>query len=333
MQPSGGETGGSETRGEEKRLGRRSLLRRASAGGFSLAAIGALGGARGAPGADPLTVVHGSQFHGRFGPPDAPAISRYAAVVEQLRTDFPNSAFLGTGDDIAKAPLATPFRGKHIVDAMNYLDPFAAAIGNHEFDYSAYLFERRAQSSSFPWLSANLLAGKRRPLPGARRWVTGRVGDLEVGVFGLSVLDLAHYLYYPPRYRMRPAKRAARSAVRGLDRAGVDYVVGASHLPLRESKAVARTVDGIDLLVGDHAETVLDAPLEIEGTTIDSTGAGFDRVGRVTIDGDGLAEYGRVPVTPRVSPDPGMERIVGRWRRRYELDNPVGEDVTVPLPP
>ncbi|PSP73167.1 hypothetical protein BRC86_09835 [Halobacteriales archaeon QS_3_64_16] len=54
------------------------------------------------------------------------------------------------GDDIAKAPLATFFRSKHIVDAMNYLDPLAGAIGNHEFDYSPYVFRRRTESSSFP---------------------------------------------------------------------------------------------------------------------------------------------------------------------------------------
>jgi 2',3'-cyclic-nucleotide 2'-phosphodiesterase (5'-nucleotidase family) len=132
---------------------------------------------------------------------------------------------------------------------------------------------------------------------------------------------------------MRRATRAAKSAVEALDRAGVDYVVGASHLRLKGSKTVARNVEGIDLLVGDHAEHVLDAPIEIEGTTIDSTGAGFDRVGRVTVDGDGLTEYGRVPVTPRVDPDPGMKRIVKQWRRHYELENPIGEDVAVPLPP
>ena len=327
MQLSGSGTGGGE------RLSRRNLLRRASAGGLSLASIGALGSGRAAPGTDPLTIVHGSQFHGRFGPPNAPAISRYVAVIEQLRSDFSNSAFLATGDDIAKAPLATFFRGKHIVDAMNYIDPLAGAIGNHEFDYSPSVFRRRTESSSFPWLSANLLAGKNRPLPGARRWITGSVGDLTIGVFGLSVLDLTDYLYYPADYRMRRATRAAKSAVEALDRAGIDYVVGASHLRLKGSKTVARNVEGIDLLVGDHAEHVLDAPIEIEGTTIDSTGAGFDRVGRVTVDGDGLAEYGRVPVTPRVDPDPGMKRIVKQWRRRYELENPIDEDVAVPLPP
>ncbi|PSP73166.1 hypothetical protein BRC86_09830 [Halobacteriales archaeon QS_3_64_16] len=152
-------------------------------------------------------------------------------------------------------------------------------------------------------------------------------------MFGLSVLDLTDYLYYPADYRMRRATQAAKSAVEALDRAGVDYVVGASHLRLEGSKAIARNVDGIDLLVGDYAEHVLEGPLEIEGTTIDSVGAEFDRVGRVTVDGEGLAEYGRVPVTLRVNRDTGMGRIVARWRQRYQVGNPLGEDLTVPLPP
>jgi 2',3'-cyclic-nucleotide 2'-phosphodiesterase (5'-nucleotidase family) len=322
-----------EARRGEEHTTRRDVLRGLSAGGLSLAGVSALGSARAASGSDPLTVIHGSQFHGRFGRPKQPAIPRYAAVVEELREEYSNGAFLATGDDIAKAPLATFFRGKHVIDAMNYLDPLAGAIGNHEFDYSAFLLRRRMASSSFPWVSANLLAGRNRAIPEGRRWVTGSVGDLKVGVLGLSVLDLAHYLYYPQGYRIGKPTAAARTAVEGLDRAGVDYVVCASHLRLNDSKAVARAVDGIDLMVGDHAEHVLDAPLEIEGTVIDSVGAQFDRVGRVSVDGDGLADYGRIPVTPRIDPDPGMRRIVRRWRRRYEVENPLGEDVTVPLPP
>lgn len=327
------ESSSSEPHRREGRVTRRGVLQRLSGSGISVAGIGALGSARATPAAGSLTVVHGSQFHGRFGPPNAPALSRYAAVIEELRDEFPNSAFVATGDDIAKAPLATFFRGKHIVDAMNYLDPLADVIGNHEFDYSAFLFRQRMEDSSFPWVSANLLAGKHRAIPGARRWITETVGDLKVGVFGLSLLDLIHYLYYPQDYRMRRATRAARIAVEQLDRTGADYVVCASHLALAESKAVARSVAGIDLLVGDHAEHVLGAPLVIDGTVIDSVGAGFDRVGRVTVDGTGLADYGRVPVTSRIDRDSGMRRIVERWRRRYRLENSVGEDVTVPLPP
>ena len=322
----------SGSRPPRKRVSRRNVLKRVSAGGLSLAALGALPGARAASEGDSLTIVHGTQFHGRFGQPNAPDMSRYATVVDELRDEYTNSALIATGDDIAKAPLATVLLGKHIVDAMNYLDPLAGVIGNHEFDYGDVLLRRRMADSSFPWVSANLLAGRERALPKGSRWITRSVGDLTVGVFGLSLLDFSHYVYYPQGYRTVQIARAAQLAVDELNAAGADYVICASHLRLAGSKAVAGTVDGIDLMVGDHAEHVLDEPLEIDGTVINTVGAQFERIGRVTLDENGLDDAEVIEITPATDRDPGMKRIVRKWRRRYDIDNPVGEDVPLPFP-
>jgi 2',3'-cyclic-nucleotide 2'-phosphodiesterase (5'-nucleotidase family) len=310
-------------------------LKRVSAGGLSLAGIAALGSAQAASNADsdPLTIVHGTQFHGRFGSPKGPNVARYATVVDELREEFPNSALVATGDDVAKAPIATVLRGLHVVDAMNYLDPLAAVVGNHEFDYGDFILRRRMGASTFPWVSANLLAGPERAIPGARRGLIESVGDVTVGVFGLSLLEPAEYVYYPPGYRMVRATRTAKAAVARMERAGVDYVVCASHLRLEGSKEIARSVDGIDLMVGDHEEHVLSAPVEIGGTVVNSVGAEFGQVGRVTINGNGLRDSARVAVSPDVAPDPGMRRIVRKWRRRYGVQNPTDGDTIVSLAP
>ena len=47
---------------------------------------------------DPLTIVHGTQFHGRFGRGDEPNVSRYATTVNELREDHSNAVFVATGE-------------------------------------------------------------------------------------------------------------------------------------------------------------------------------------------------------------------------------------------
>jgi 5'-nucleotidase / UDP-sugar diphosphatase len=312
---------------------RRGLLRRASAGGLSLTAIGALPSVRGASGADdPLTVIHGTQFHGRFGRPAGPNMARYATVIDRLREEHSNSAVIATGDDIGKAPLAAALQGRHIVEAMNALDPLVNVIGNHEFDFGLEPLERRIDDSSFPWLSANLRTGSDETVPGSERWTVQSVGDLDVGVFGLTVRDRGVYKAYPEDYRIDPPVETARDATEALREEGVDYVVCASHLSLVGSKAVARSVEGIDLILGDHAEHVFDSPLEIDGTVVNTVGAQFGLVGRVTVT-DGLESAAYTQVTPATTPDSEMERIVAKWRRRFRVEDPETGEVIVRIPP
>ena len=182
---------------------------------------------------DPLTIVHGTQFHGRFGRGDEPNVSRYATTVNELREDHSNAVFVVTGDDIAKAPLATPLRGRHVIDALNYLDPAVAAIGNHEFDYGVSTLRERVDGSSFEWPSANLLDGGDGPVAGSERWTIESVGDVTVGFFGLTPRNTGELApRFPEEYGIRPNVLAAREAVAELHEADADRIVCASHLAL-----------------------------------------------------------------------------------------------------
>ncbi len=100
----------------------------AGAAGAGLA-TGVLESGRAAARTPPVTVIHGTQFHGRFGGRNQANVSRYATTLDRIRDRYPNTILLGTGDDLAKRPFATPFAGKHIVEALDQLQPTAATTG------------------------------------------------------------------------------------------------------------------------------------------------------------------------------------------------------------
>lgn len=308
--------GGDEGTTESRRTVLKTLGSTAGVGVLT----GVFGRAEAANGRSPLTIIHGTQFEGRFGKRNGPNISRYATAIRQLRRKYPNTVFLGTGDDLAKAPLATPFGGAHIVDALNYLGTTAATIGNHEFDYGRSILTKQISRSSFPWVSANLLTRNGAPLPGSKRWTTKSVNGTTVGIFGLAPQNIAELeRAFPETYRVVNNVPAARTAVANLEAAGAEYVICASHLALTGTETVAKRVDGIDAIVGDHIEHVFDKPRVVDGTVINSVGAGFHHLGAITLTERGLDGWEQIRITRDVEPDPGMESIVHKWRRSITI--------------
>ncbi|WP_435159136.1 bifunctional metallophosphatase/5'-nucleotidase [Haladaptatus sp. DFWS20] len=313
---------------EETIKSRRKVLKLAGSTAGAGVATGVFGHVRAAARTPPLTIIHGTQFEGRFGKRTGPNISRYTTAVNKFRQKYPNTVFIGTGDDLAKAPLATPFGGTHIVEALNHLQLTTATIGNHDFDYGPSVLTKQISRSSFPWLSTNLRTTNGNPIPGSKRWVTKSINGTRVGIFGLAPQNTAELEpTFPKNYRVINNVPAARTAVANLKAAGVDYIICGSHLALTGSKTVAKRVDGIDAIVGDHIEHVFDKPQVIDGTVINTVGAGFHHIGAITLTENGLDGWEQRRITRDVKPDPGMQSLTHKWRRTITLG---GTAVTLP---
>ncbi|HEU4698991.1 MAG TPA: 5'-nucleotidase C-terminal domain-containing protein [Gemmatimonadales bacterium] len=111
---------------------------------------------------------------------------------------------LDAGDQMQGTLISSTSRGRTTVAAFNALGLDAAALGNHDFDWSVDTLRARMREASYPWLGANVVdsATGRRPV-----WVTPwklvTVGGLKVALVG----------YVTPETN-RIVKRAALGAVR-----------------------------------------------------------------------------------------------------------------------
>ena len=92
---------------------------------------------------------------------------------------------LDAGDQMQGTFLSNVTAGRSMIEVLNHLDLTAAAIGNHEFDWSVDTLRRRMAESRYTWLAANVFdsASGRRP-----EWATPyrivQAGDLKVAVVG-----------------------------------------------------------------------------------------------------------------------------------------------------
>src|SRR6266567_4361724 len=66
------------------------------------------------------------------------------------------SVRLDAGDEMQGTALSNATYGRGTVDAMNRLGIDAAAIGNHEFDWSIDTLRARISEARYPFLSANI---------------------------------------------------------------------------------------------------------------------------------------------------------------------------------
>ncbi|MCC6780875.1 MAG: bifunctional UDP-sugar hydrolase/5'-nucleotidase [Hyphomicrobiales bacterium] len=253
----------------------------------TLAALLVLAGCSSLPGGGPqkdktyrLTVLHTNDHHGHFwknGDGEYGLAAR-KTLVDRIRGEVKaaggHTLLLDGGDVNTGVPesdlqdAAPDFKG------MDLLGYDAMAVGNHEFDKPLATLRAQRAMIRFPMLSANIYEN------GARMFAPYKVfdiGGLRVGVMGLTTEDTAK-MVSPENIKtvqFRNPIDEARKVVPEL-RAKADVVIAATHMGHYENGnhgtnapgdvTMARSVNGIDLVVGGHtqnpacmkAENVLD---------------------------------------------------------------------------
>jgi len=94
---------------------------------------------------------------------------------------------LDGGDEMQGTPISNLAFGRPAIAAMDRLGIDAAAIGNHEFDWSIDTLKARMAEATYPFLSANItLTGTGARPPWAEPWTVISRGGLKVVVLGLT---------------------------------------------------------------------------------------------------------------------------------------------------
>ncbi|HEV2671963.1 MAG TPA: 5'-nucleotidase C-terminal domain-containing protein, partial [Gemmatimonadales bacterium] len=178
---------------------------------------------------------------------------------------------LDAGDEMQGTALSNATYGRTTIDALNTLGIDAAAIGNHEFDWSVDTMRARFREAKYPFVSANITntGGDARP-EWATPWTLITKYGLRIAVIGLTTSEtptstaarnirgLAFGNGAQAIKRYLPAARAASDLVIVVAHAGAACDSGA----MAETGAschgeildVARQLDSgsVDLIVAGH---------------------------------------------------------------------------------
>ena len=257
-----------------------------------------------------------------------------AAHLERLRDENPEGTLLLDGGDLFQGTMISNLQfGRPVVEQMNALGYAAAAIGNHEFDWSADTLERRVDAMRFAALGANLVERRSGHLP---RWVRADTvivrRGVRVGVLGLCyrftpTVTMARNVAH---LRFEDDSTTAARLVPRLRREGkAQVVIGLGHIPAETDTARhARGGDlprlahvpGVDLWLGGHSHNLLLD--EVGGVPIMIAGSHGEYVGVCDLVVDPvrsrvIERHPRLVATyaDEVTPDSAMAARVERWNR------------------
>jgi 2',3'-cyclic-nucleotide 2'-phosphodiesterase/3'-nucleotidase/5'-nucleotidase len=289
-----------------------------------------------------LRVLMTNDFHGRLQP-ETPswAEGREAGGAALLASYFAAEAegfggptvLLDGGDLMQGTPVSNLTRGRSTIEYYNTIGYDAAAIGNHEFDWTIAVLRERIADARFPWLSANIVVAGTDTAPSwARPTAILDFDGVRIGIIGLTT-ESTPYTTKPSNVRTLEFRSGAATIDRWvpeLRRQGVDFVIVVTHAgaicqaEVRDCRGeIVEWAEAItnkpDLIVGGHAHQVVrtrenDIPIIQAGSY--STRYGVVDLERVSDDSVDVWIRG----TPAawsgvVKPDSVIAALVERWVR------------------
>lgn len=261
-----------------------------------------------------LTILHTNDVHSRLDPfpmdgsrnAGRGGIARRLTLVQQIRTENPNVLLFDAGDIFQGTPYFNLYKGEPEILAMNRLGYDAGTIGNHDFDGGIDNMRDQFGKASFPFLIANydfkntVMDGRTQP------YRVFKKGGVRVGVFGLGIQPkslIPDNLYKETTY-LDPIEMSADVARKLRTREKCDHVICLSHLGYKypdstvSDLVLAAKSRDIDLIIGGHTHTFLDAPVSVNNADgkpvwVNQVGFGGINLGRLDL----TFEKGKAPVT------------------------------------
>ena len=149
-------------------------------------------------------------------------------------------------------------------------------------------------------------------------------GGITYGIFGLMGMD-ADDCAPTSGFELEDAAAAAKRCVEKLKGEGAEFIVCLSHagtgesLEVSEDEVLAKTVDGIDVIVSGHTHTTLAEPIVVKDTYIVSAGPYCENLGSITFakqpDGSFLfMNYELIPIDETLPEDAEIAAMVEQWK-------------------
>jgi len=304
-----------------------------------------------------LTLVTFSDWHGQLEPlpvrdgtrerpvGGAAALKTY---VDAERARNPRRTLVLTAGDAfgATPPLSSVLEDVPAVEALNLLGLDADTLGNHNFDHGLERLARLMALARYRYVAANIVDPDGRTI--APPTHVFALDGVRVGVIGVGNPETPH-LVAPGRtgrWRFLDPAPVVNAHARRLRAAGADVVVVLAHVgavtvdaagaPTGPLGDLARAVEGVDVLLGDHTDVTVNATVgDVLVVENRSRGAEYAVVEldwaparRALVRKRAVH---RRPWADRVTPDPALQALIERYRAqvRPHFDRPVGAAATV----
>jgi len=277
-----------------------------------------------------IVILYTNDEHGWMEPNEenggAPGLMGLWKNNDEFQIDEPFLVLSG-GDMWTGPAISTLTSGKSMVEVMNTLGYSAAALGNHEFDFSVDTLRQRLSEMDFPILAANI----REKETGDRAdftlpYIIKEVNDVTIGIIGLTTLSVptttkpAHVT----DYTFTPYSDELSKIVPEVKSNGAELIILIGHLCHEEMRELAPLAAelGITLIGGGHCHQLFEE--QIEGVTLIQSGSHYDNYVKVELFFDDFADTvisisSGTHANPDSIRDMSIESVVLKWKNRLDI--------------
>ena len=211
-----------------------------------------------------LTFLHFNDVY-RHGPSgDFGGLAQMATMLADERAAAPGPVFQTFGGDVLSPSLTSSVtHGAHMIQLLNALGTDVAVLGNHEFDFGSDVAAQRLRESHFPWLGANVVSSDGTLFGGCTATIMREAAGLRVGFVGVLTRKTARLAPHAEGVSFTDEAQALQLGAAALRASGADIVIAMTHQDLAADVAMARSVPGIDLVLGGHDHE----PIELQNAT------------------------------------------------------------------
>ena len=234
-----------------------------------------------------LSVMHVNDTHAHVD-----RLPKLMTAVKEQREKTPDALLLHAGDVFSGTLYFNEFVGQADVPFLNAMKFDAMVFGNHEFDLGSSPEGHKAladfvKAAHFPLISANVDFSKDNLFTGLftdlissepenGKIYAGMIKEVngeKVGIFGLTTAETKE-IASPGSIEFEDYIEEAKKAVKAFEDKGVNKIIALTHLGYDDSVAfdndqmLAKSVPGIDIVVGGHTHTELKAPVVVDTNTV-----------------------------------------------------------------
>jgi 5'-nucleotidase len=225
-----------------------------------------------------LTILHTNDVHSRIDPfpmdgsnnQGLGGVAVRAKIIGKIRMEEEQVLLLDAGDIFQGTPYFNFYKGEPDIKAMTMMGYDATTIGNHDFDAGMEnLAIQLTNHARFPMLVCNYDFNGTPMEYKVEPYRVYKKGKLRIGVFGVGIeLQglVPESLFGSTKY-LDPVQKANETASFLRKNKNCDLVICLSHLGYRYSDnkvsdiILAKESENIDLIIGGHTHTFLDAPV------------------------------------------------------------------------
>jgi len=186
-------------------------------------------------------------------------LARISAAIRNAKAEKDNVIALDAGDQFQGTLFFSVNKWRMLSELNEHMPWDAMTLGNHEFDEGCHELAKFMETIKFPIVAANLAPLKGCPLLKSNYvpHVILTVRGQKVGVVGIANDEVVGLSAACSKTRFADRVETLKKQVAELEAQGVKHIIALTHIGLPDDRALARAVDGVDIVVGGHTHSYL----------------------------------------------------------------------------